>query len=68
MLVTFFHSARFEIIFKMYVIAQTEYGQIRGVKKSSALDIEYISFYSIPYATPPLGELRFKVGNDRLQK
>lgn len=50
-----------EKTFAMYVIAGTEYGEVRGVRKTSALDVEYISFYSIPYGTPPLGELRFKV-------
>lgn len=43
------------------VIAQTEYGQVRGRKIVSALDAEYLSFYGIPYGSPPTGELRFKV-------
>lgn len=47
----------------MPVIAETEYGRVRGVVTTSALDTEYISFFGIPYATPPIGELRFKVSN-----
>lgn len=45
----------------MSVIADTQYGKVRGVRKTTALDSEYISFYGIPYGTPPVGELRFKV-------
>lgn len=44
-----------------FVIAETEYGKVRGVKKLSALNDNYYSFMGIPYATPPLGSLRFKV-------
>ncbi|KAJ6642145.1 Esterase B1 [Pseudolycoriella hygida] len=44
----------------MSFIAETEYGQVRGVKTASALEYEYISFYGIPYGTPPIGNLRFK--------
>lgn len=47
----------------MSVIAKTEYGKVRGVKATSAVDTEYISFFGIPYAAPPIGELRFKVGD-----
>ncbi len=47
----------------MSVIAETKYGSVRGVKTTSALGTEYISFFSIPYGTPPVGQLRFKVSN-----
>lgn len=43
------------------VLADTQYGQVRGRKIVSALGEEYLSFYGIPYATPPVGQLRFKV-------
>ncbi|KAH8264566.1 hypothetical protein KR038_010230, partial [Drosophila bunnanda] len=35
-------------------------GQIRGVKRQSLYDDTYFSFEKIPFAKPPLGELRFK--------
>lgn len=44
-----------------FVIAETEYGKVRGVRKLSALNDNYYSFMGIPYATPPVGNLRFKV-------
>lgn len=44
-----------------FVIAETEYGQVKGVKKVSALSTEYEAFLGIPFASPPVGELRFKV-------
>lgn len=50
------------------LIAQTEYGQVRGVKKLTALDTNYLAFYGIPYAAPPTGDLRFKVGEMLVEK
>lgn len=41
-------------------IVQTEYGPIRGVKKSSILGRNYFNFQGIPYMKAPLGELRFR--------
>jgi len=35
-------------------------GQIKGVKRLSLYDDSYYSFEKIPFAKPPLGELRFK--------
>nr|XP_036675220.1 esterase B1 [Drosophila suzukii] len=35
-------------------------GQIKGVKRLSLYDDTYYSFEKIPFAKPPLGELRFK--------
>jgi cholinesterase len=43
------------------VIAETEYGKVKGVRKISALNCTYNAFLGIRYATPPIGELRFKV-------
>ncbi|XP_062123463.1 esterase B1-like [Drosophila sulfurigaster albostrigata] len=42
------------------VIADTEYGKVRGVKRLSTYDVPYFSFEGIPYAQPPIGELRFR--------
>ncbi|GAB0087666.1 esterase B1-like [Sergentomyia squamirostris] len=39
---------------------QTTHGPIKGVKKTSALGDDYFSFQSIPYAKPPVGDLRFR--------
>jgi len=44
-----------------FVIAETEYGEVQGVKTDSVLNEPYIKFLGIPYAKAPLGELRFKV-------
>lgn len=43
-----------------YVIVDTEYGQVKGVKRNTVYNDTYYSFESIPYAQPPIGELRFK--------
>ena len=43
-------------------IIQTKNGKIRGQKMLTALEeIEYYSFKGIPFAQPPIGNLRFKV-------
>nr|UCI87123.1 carboxylesterase [Bradysia odoriphaga] len=41
-------------------IVQTEYGKVRGFLQMSLVDIPYIRFLGIPYAKPPVGNLRFK--------
>nr|XP_013116190.1 unnamed protein product [Stomoxys calcitrans] len=41
-------------------IVDTEYGKIKGVKRLNVYDESFYSFEGIPYAQPPLGELRFK--------
>lgn len=40
---------------------QTNYGRIKGILTLSLLNNIFYSFYGVPYAKPPLGELRFKV-------
>uniref|UniRef100_UPI003F77851D Carboxylic ester hydrolase n=1 Tax=Lucilia cuprina TaxID=7375 RepID=UPI003F77851D len=42
------------------VVAETEYGKVKGVKRLTVYDDSYYSFEGIPYAQPPVGELRFK--------
>lgn len=44
-----------------YMVAETEGGQVIGVKKETCFKEEYFSFQGIPYAKPPVGKLRFKV-------
>lgn len=40
----------------------TNYGQVRGIHETSLLtEKSYYSFRGIPYAKPPIGDLRFKV-------
>lgn len=43
------------------VLVQTKSGPVRGLFKSTVDQLSYISFQGIPYAQPPVGELRFKV-------
>uniref|UniRef100_A0A1A9ZUL5 Carboxylic ester hydrolase n=1 Tax=Glossina pallidipes TaxID=7398 RepID=A0A1A9ZUL5_GLOPL len=42
------------------VIVETVYGKIKGVKWRSVYGTTYYSFEGIPFAKPPVGELRFK--------
>lgn len=42
-------------------VVQTNYGPVRGCKRTSIVGEEYLSFRGVPYARPPLGDLRFKV-------
>uniref|UniRef100_A0A1L8DM61 Carboxylic ester hydrolase n=1 Tax=Nyssomyia neivai TaxID=330878 RepID=A0A1L8DM61_9DIPT len=42
------------------IIVQTTLGPVKGIKKTSALGNDYYSFQSIPYAKPPVGDLRFR--------
>lgn len=44
-------------------IVNTELGKIRGIRKVSALNTPFSAFLGIPYATAPIGELRFKVSD-----
>lgn len=46
----------------------TEVGQIKGYKISSSFDFNYFNFNGIPYAQPPVGDLRFKVKQKCLVK
>ncbi|CAH0557020.1 unnamed protein product [Brassicogethes aeneus] len=41
-------------------IVETEYGNVRGSIKESRNGRNFFSFTGIPYAKPPIGELRFK--------
>lgn len=43
------------------VIVETNYGPVRGSKRTSTVGDQFFSFRGIPYAKPAIGELRFKV-------
>lgn len=43
-------------------IIETKSGKIRGVRETTLVkNMDFYSFKGIPYAKPPIGELRFKV-------
>lgn len=45
-----------------YKVVETNNGQVRGLRKTTLLkNITFYSFKGIPYAKPPVDELRFKV-------
>lgn len=43
------------------IIVKTKSGLVKGFKIASHYDYKYFNFLGIPYAKPPVGELRFKV-------
>ncbi|XP_049789519.1 acylcarnitine hydrolase-like [Schistocerca nitens] len=43
-----------------YATVQTTYGALRGVGNTTLNGTSYYQFSGIPFASPPLGELRFK--------
>lgn len=43
------------------IIVRTKNGRVRGVADTSFSGRPYHSFHAIPFAQPPLGDLRFTV-------
>lgn len=43
------------------VVVNTALGPIKGNRRTSYLGDEFFSFRGVPFAKPPVGELRFKV-------
>ncbi|XP_043257782.1 esterase FE4-like [Colletes gigas] len=41
-------------------IVTLKQGKVRGISAKSVLGSSYVVFYEIPFAAPPIGELRFK--------
>lgn len=48
--------------FSEVITVTTKSGPVKGYKIASGFDYRYINFIGIPYAKPPVGDLRFKVG------
>lgn len=44
----------------VYENVETVQGIVKGVKRTTVWGDSYLSFEGIPYAKPPIGELRFK--------
>lgn len=47
---------------KPEILRETKYGKIKGLILKSRDGRSYHSYTGIPYAKPPIGRLRFKVG------
>jgi len=45
------------------LVVTVKQGTLQGILKSSVFDTQYVAFKGIPFAAPPIGELRFKVGS-----
>ena len=43
------------------VVVKTKSGLVKGFKIASHFNYRYFDFLGIPYAKPPVGDLRFKV-------
>ena len=50
-----------ESTYSQSVVIQTTNGQIRGAEKTTRLGRKHYAFLGIPYAKPPVGDLRFEV-------
>ena len=42
-------------------VVEIDSGKVKGTIEESSLGFKYCSFRGISYATPPIGDLRFKV-------
>lgn len=43
-----------------FVVVNTQYGPVKGDRRSTLLGVDYINFQCIPYMRAPLGKLRFR--------
>ncbi len=47
------------------MIVEVKQGKLEGIqKKSDVTGQEYVCFHGIPYAKPPIGDLRFRVSQN----
>lgn len=53
----------FTLEFKDSIVATTEQGNVLGSVRVNRKGGKFYSFTSIPYAKPPVGDLRFMVSN-----
>jgi carboxylesterase type B len=44
-------------------LVTTTLGELEGVWQTSAKGLQYAAFMGIPYAQPPVGDLRFEVSS-----
>ncbi|ALC45327.1 alpha-Est1 [Drosophila busckii] len=52
---------QYNLATKQTAVLDTQYGSVRGLQRKTLYDEElYYSFEGIPFAKPPLGELRFR--------
>ena len=61
MIFYFFYCSLFSIDAKDSLIVETIYGPVKGNTKKSYNGNSYAAYEGIPFAAPPLGELRFEV-------
>lgn len=53
-------------LFTKYKVIETVNGKIRGILNTTLLNgVPFYSFRGIPYAKPPIGNLRFKVNTHK---
>ncbi|XP_011209321.2 esterase B1 [Bactrocera dorsalis] len=52
--------AQYRLTTNETAVVDTEYGKVKGVKRRTIYEVPYYSFEGIPYAKPPVNELRFK--------
>ena len=47
-------------------IIKTTAGRVSGITEKSFFGKEYLAYYGIPFAEPPIGNLRFKVSHGKI--
>lgn len=47
-------------------IVEVRQGKLRGINEKNINGINYVAFRGVPYAKPPIGNLRFKVTSIKL--
>lgn len=47
--------------FNETLVVSTKSGPVKGYEMGSNFGYQYFNFFGIPYAKPPIGDLRFKV-------